>query len=240
MPAVVRADVGGASPVECRSLQADLVAAHRADFAKYRGRMDRDLINAVLSAVAASVGGRFVYSRVGEGVRQHQAKAALERLAAARVCHLVRHSAGNGLPLSAEVKERLRKALLLDVGLLHALRGTPAGQALRLAQPAVGDGPAVYYWQRVGGRPGEIDYLLEANGVVVPVEVKAGAAGSMKSLHQFMHDKGLELAVRCDPNPPSLMKVEVSTTLRQPVGYDLLSLPVYLCWNLATLCEAVS
>src|SRR5437870_2362114 len=49
--------------------------------AKYAGRMDRDILNAVLNAVAASLGRKFVHAHVGEGV----------------------HTAANGLPLGAEV-----------------------------------------------------------------------------------------------------------------------------------------
>jgi predicted AAA+ superfamily ATPase len=126
MPAVVAADVQGAQPRRCRELQRDLLATYRADFARYSGRMDRTILDRVLAAVAASIGAKFVYSRGGEGVKHHQAKRALELLADARLCHLVRHSAGDGTPLGATAKEKRRKAILLDVGLLHALVGTPA------------------------------------------------------------------------------------------------------------------
>ena len=44
---------------------------------------------------------KFVYAHVDEAVKQHQAKRALELLAAARLCHLVRYSAGTGIPLTA-------------------------------------------------------------------------------------------------------------------------------------------
>jgi uncharacterized protein len=259
MPAVVAADVAGQDAQHCRELQSDLMATFRADLAKYAGRMDRTILDAVLLAVARSVGSKFVYAQVGQGVKHHQAKAALERLAASRLCHIVPHSAANGIPLGAEVKHRLRKVVLGDVGLFHALLSTPAsvrfprldslaprvrgqladqlvGQQLRLAvdQPS-GDGPELYYWQRVGGRAGEVDYLVQLQGRILPVEVKAGAAGAMKSLHQFMHDKDLDLAVRCDANPPSQLTVDLATTQGDPVSYTLLSLPHYLVWNLGAL-----
>jgi hypothetical protein len=168
---------------------------------------------------------------------------------------MVRHSAANGLPLGAEVKDTFRRAILADVGLAHALLGTAAatafpswtdlapagrgqladqlaGQQLRLTDALTGDGPELFYWQREGGRPGEIDYLVVVEGRIVPVELKSGAAGSKKSLHQFMFDKHLDLAVRCDANPPSLMHVSVKTTRGDPVSYRLLSLPPYLLWAL--------
>jgi predicted AAA+ superfamily ATPase len=255
MPAVVAADVAGRDPRVCREIQRELVATYRADFARYSGRMDRDVLDAVLRSVAGSLGRKFVYARVGEGVKQQQAKHALELLAAARLCHLVRYSAAGGLPLGAETKDRFRKAILVDVGVLHALVGTPAaqafpswralapglrgqiadqlaGQQLRLIDSGVGDGPELFYWQREGGRPGEIDYVVQLQARRIPIELKAGAAGAMKSLHQFVFDKGLDLAVRCDANPPSLMHVNVKTTQGDVVAYRLLSLPLYLLWAL--------
>jgi hypothetical protein len=258
MPAVVAADVAGRPPEECRGLQRELIATYRADFAKYAGRMDPDVLDAVLNTVAASVGSPFVYARVGQGVKQHQAKRALELLASARLCHVVRHTAANGLPLAAEVSHRRRKAVLLDVGLLHGLLRTPArgafpsredlapalcgriadqlgAQQLRVRDTGPGDGPELYYWQREGGRPGEIDSLIVANGLIVPVELKSGAAGAMKSLHQFMFDKELDIAVRADSNPPSVLDMDLKTTRGDPVRYRLLNVPHYLLWNLDPL-----
>ena len=177
MPAVVAADAGGRDARACRELQRDLAAAFRADFAKYSGRMHPSVLDATLRAVAGSLGRKLVYARFGDGVKQHQARRALELLAGARVCHLVRHSAANGLPLGAEAKDTFRKAILADVGLAHALLGTPAatafpswtdlapavrgqladqlaGQQLRLIDALTGDGPELFYWQREAAAPG--------------------------------------------------------------------------------------
>ncbi|MBI2899703.1 MAG: AAA family ATPase [Planctomycetes bacterium] len=255
MPAVVAADVAGAPPRACRELQRDLIATFRADFAKYAGRMDREVLDHVLFAIARSLGRKFVCAHVGEGVKHHQAKRALELLAAARLCSLVSWSAATGLPLGGETKETFRKAILLDVGAFHALADTPAagrwkdlaagvrgqlaeqlvGQALRLGGEPTGDGPRLFYWQREGGRPGEIDFLIQAGGRIVPIEIKAGAAGAMKSLHQFMFDKSLSLAVRIDENPPSIAPLRVTTTQGDAVRYRLLGLPIYLAWRTAEL-----
>jgi hypothetical protein len=62
----------------------------------------------------------------------------------------------------------------------------------------------------------------------------------MKSLHQFMHDKALPLALRLDRNPPSLQAMEVSTTQSQKVAYSLLNLPHYLCAFLGEIMLRIS
>lgn len=82
---------------------------------------------------------------------------------------------------------------------------------------------------------GEVDLVLECNKRIVPVETKSGAAGAMKSLHQFMRDKSLSLAVRVDRNPPSLQNLQVKTNLGQSVEYQLLNLPHHLAWRISAL-----
>jgi len=95
--------------------------------------------------------------------------------------------------------------------------------------------PRLFYWHREGGRPGEIDYVIQLEGRVDPVEIKSGTAGAMKSLHQFMADGGLEHAVRIDRNPPSVMEVDVATTQADRARYTLLSIPPYLLHRLPEL-----
>lgn len=113
------------------------------------------------------------------------------------------------------------------------------GQALRAAGESTGDGPELFYWQREGGRPGEIDFVIQAGPTIIPIEIKAGAAGAMKSLHQFMFDKRLELAVRIDENPPAMTVLELTTTQGDAVRYTLLSLPSYLAWRATELVAQV-
>ncbi|MGE3166742.1 MAG: ATP-binding protein [Planctomycetota bacterium] len=257
MPAVVAADVDSRLPSEVRSMQSELLATFRADFAKYAGRIDRGVLDLVLSSIAGSIGSKFVYARADVGVKQHQAKRALELLTAAQLTTVVRYTAANGIPLGAEAKDTSRKAVLLDVGLLHPLLGTPAGsifpkwdalvpelrarlteqlaaQQLRLLCDPHQEA-TLYYWRREGGRPGEVDHVLQAMGRVIPLELKAGRSGAMKSLHQFMSDKRLDFAIRADRNPPSLSTVDLKTTQGDPVRYELLALPLYLLWNLEAI-----
>jgi predicted AAA+ superfamily ATPase len=135
MPEAVRTDIEGASARALREVQRDLVATYRADFAKYSGRMKSDILDATLLAVSAPIGEKFTYSRTGHGVKHQQAKKALELLSRARLCHIVRRTTANGLPLGGEVSERSCKAILGDVGVFHALVGAQrrrgSGQARR-------------------------------------------------------------------------------------------------------------
>jgi len=258
MPSIVALAVEGSTSESIRSAQRQLLATYRADFAKYSGRMTTDILDKVLVAAAHQLGQKFVYAKVAADTRHQQVRDALELLIKARVCQSVTFSAGNGIPLAAEAKDKFRKVALLDVGMLHALVDTPARPSFprlddlvpalraRIAEqltvqqlenlgPRDGDPARLFYWQREGGRPGEIDHLLQMHGRVIPLELKSGSAGSMKSLHQFAFDKRLDLAVRVDANRPSVMLVDVKTTQGNAVRYRLLSLPRYLLFNLEAI-----
>jgi predicted AAA+ superfamily ATPase len=262
MPAAVAADTDGKDAKKVRRLQSDLMSAYRDDFAKYKGRMDSRILDQVFLAAAAMLGRKFMPSRAGSGIKHHQVARAMDLLCHSRLCTRIVHSAANGIPLGGEIKGNMSKPLLLDVGLVHALLGTPAGrtfpawnklapqvrgqimeqiigQQLRALSADPDGAPRLYYWQQEGGRPGEIDFLIEVDTNILPIELKSGSAGAMKSLHQFMHDKKLNLAIRLDANPPSLQMISVKTTKGDPVRYQLLNLPHYLTWRIPDLAAAI-
>jgi len=240
-------------------LQRDLIATYRDDFNKYRGRISADLLRRVMDALPRQLGGRFVYSHVDGEAKHRELKQALELLRLARVCHRVEHTAANGLPLGAETNPGLFKVILVDVGLAAVQQGLSrldlrdldtvvwankggiaeqfVGQHLRCLSQAYED-PGLFYWQRTEGRQAEIDYVIQHGSHVVPLEVKAGKAGSMKSLHAFMQGKKLRCALRLDINPPSSQEVDVMTTTAQSVTYRLISLPLYMAESIPAVLQA--
>jgi hypothetical protein len=258
MPEVVQEWVNSINLKSCIKIQQDLLATYRDDFHKYGGETDAGMLNKILLSVAKQLGNKFMYSRVNPAKKQVGIKKALSMLCQAKVCTKVLHTTGNGLPLGAESNEKFFKALMLDIGLISVQLGLSSikhseakniifsnkgglaeqfvGQQLHTCQTPL-ESPQLFYWQRTGGRLGEIDYVTQHGNRVVPVEVKSGSAGSMKSLHQFMAEKRLNFAVRFNINQPSLENIRVKTTLAKPVSYRLLSLPVYLTERLDELIE---
>ena len=178
-------------------------------------------------------------------------------LSLAKICCKVTHAAGNGIPLGAESNEKFQKVILLDIGLVSSQLGLTntktselekllvnkgglaeqfIGQHLRILKSPVEDAQ-LFYWQRTGRKTGEIDYLIQFNNHVIPIEVKSGSTGSMKSLHQFMYEKKLKLAVRFDSNPLSSYQMKLKTTTGHNVSYQLVSIPHYLVERLDFLLE---
>jgi hypothetical protein len=258
MPEVVQEWIDNRNPASCLKLQQDLLATFRDDFHKYGGAMDARLLADIMLSASRQLGSKFVYSRVDPSLKILPVKKAFSLLCQAKVCSKVLHTTGNGLPLGAESNAKFFKSLMIDIGLVSAQLGLSAiksqdqrdlffankgglaeqfvGQQLRSSQTPTTD-PQLFYWQRTGGRLGEIDYIIQHGSRVVPVEVKSGPAGKMKSLHQFMAEKKLDLAVRCNLNLPSVEIIRVKTTLGQPVAYRLVSIPIYLTEHLPRLIE---
>ncbi len=76
----------------------------------------------------------------------------------------------------------------------------------------------------------EVNYVIALADRILPVEVKSGTSGSLKSLQQFAFNKNTELAIRFDLNPTSLQQVEHTirtATGKQQVRFTLVFLPLY-------------
>lgn len=97
------------------------------------------------------------------------------------------------------------------------------------------------YWLREGrAANAKVDYVLGLNGQILPIEVKSGAAGSLKPLHQFVGEKDVPLAVRFDTGLPSQQTIQTPVRRAQQtleVSYRLLSLPLYLVERLPELAQ---
>ena len=90
-----------------------------------------------------------------------------------------------------------------------------------------------HYWLRENKTgSAELDFLKAYQGKIIPIEVKAGGSGTLKSLHTFMAERNFSTAIRFDALPPSLQNIEVRTPVKggeiTTARYKCLSLPIYL------------
>ena len=167
----------------------------------------------------------------------------------------------NRVPLSAEIKENFFKEIFIDVGLCSASLGLSlhhinsinkitminnsaiseqvVGQLLRTINPAYIE-PALYCWHREeSASNAKIDYIIQHGNQVAPIKVKAGATGSLKSLHLFMKLKNISNAVRVNSDLPTKTDVQIAFYNENPVKYQLFSIPFYLVGRLHQLLEKI-
>lgn len=257
MPAAVSAWKTHRAPDAVNQIHLDLLATYRDDFAKYRGRLSIDHLEDIMTSVPRQLGKKFVYKHANSEISTPPLKQALDLLSKARICHRVVGVSANGLPLAAETNEKFFKVIMLDCGLcsaslglsLHQLRSISeisminsggmaeqlVGQLLRTVTPPYTP-PSAYYWRRdKKGAEAEVDYIIAHENQVIPVEVKAGKSGSLKSLHQFMQAKEKTVAIRFNSDTPSLGPVRIKEPSGSFLEYNLLSLPFYLLEQLHRL-----
>lgn len=98
--------------------------------------------------------------------------------------------------------------------------------------------PELYCWMREKSQSSaEVDYLISVAGVVVPVEVKAGKTGTLKSLHVFLREKQRDSGLRLNTDLPSLLEAETCVAGGGNRPFRLLSLPLYLVEQVSRLCR---
>lgn len=204
MPESVKTYAYSRSIVESFGVHLELVESFRQDFSKYKPHVNPDCLNAVLNGVARNVGRQIKLTGLAEGYSQPTIRKAFDLLCRARVVKKVPSASPSGLPLGATASSRKFKAILLDIGLWQYLCGMNVeteyikkdllaiyqgalaeqfvGQEMMLSQES-----DLFYWSRdAKSSTAEVDYLAVVDGNIIPIEVKSGPSGRLKSLHMLL------------------------------------------------------
>lgn len=249
LPAAVASWIESGSLEKVGQIHYNLLMTYRDDFSKYKGKLDISRLEDILMAIPRLLGKKFMYSHVNRDVNAASLKQALELLSKAKLCTPIYATSGNGIPIGSEKKENYFKVILLDVGLTSSLLGLRlhqflntsdiliinngaiaeqiTGQILRTLDPPYME-PSLYYWIREEKKSSaEIDYLIQSQMKIIPIEVKAGSSGHLKSLHVFMALKKYNIAYRINSEPASITPIDVYTQIGDTANYQLISLPFY-------------
>jgi len=251
MPEAVQASIDENSNLAGREVQRSIAATYQDDFGKYNAKLPADLIRKVFQHIPMHLGEKLKYVNIS---REYSAKVlnqAVKALIDARIALPVYHSDCSGLPLKAGRSEKVFKLFFVDVGLALYLSGTEwedlnESDALLINRGNISEQfvaqhlayrhqsleyPEIDYWLREGrSTNAEVDFVISEKGKIFPIEVKAGKAGSLRSVHQFVAQTGVARAIRFDMNLPTTQRVE--TSVRTPLGssevaFDLDSYPAY-------------
>lgn len=232
MPAVIKAFVLGADLLVCQKVIDELVTTLQDDFAKYKKKAPVTRLMEVFRSAAHQAGGKFQYSKVAQGEASHGYKVALELLIKAGLAYRVTHTSANGIPLGAQIDLKKFKVLLFDMGIHQRLLGLDLSDYMlqrpvdliskgNLAELFVGleltathdpgIRPQLFYWHREArASNAEVDYVVQRGEAILPLEVKAGTQGGMRSLFLFLEEKGVKSGVRFShENFARMDKVEV-------------------------------
>ncbi|MCM8527545.1 MAG: AAA family ATPase [Lentisphaeraceae bacterium] len=249
MPEAVQTYKDTQSFLEVDRVKQGILSTYQDDFNKYGSRIETAYIQKVFSKLPAQVGQKLKYINIDRALSSTQIKNILHLFELAKVYYPVKHSSSNGIPIRAEVNEKFQKALFLDVGLYNKACGLAYSEILEsknlnlvnkgsVTEQFIGqhllyrkeyfEDPELFYWCRQKAQSSaEVDYVITAGTKIIPVEVKTGKTGTLKSLHMFLHEKGQDLGLRFNSETPSLLEAKFS--IPNTAGtYRLLSLPHYL------------
>ena len=218
MPEIVAKYVENRDLLSAMNMLDDLLLVFHDDFAKYRKRVPLSRLAETFRSVAMQSGGKFVAAHVSRETKSTAIRDALELLVKAGLVLKTFHSSANGIPLGSEINETAFKALLADTGLHQRLLGLDLKELVSIDDAAFANKGSLaevysalqiashssmrhrselYYWHRdAPNATAEVDFVMQHGNGVLPVEVKAGLRGSMKSLRLFMAEKHIDIGVR--------------------------------------------
>jgi predicted AAA+ superfamily ATPase len=197
----------------------------------------------VLNEAPRLVGDRIKYSNIDPQSRSRDIKQALNLLKLAGIICPIYATAASGLPLGAQADEMKFKLNFLDVGLMQNACGLQTeltltkdlfqinagavteqfiGQELRAYSDSYLD-RGLFFWARdKKSSSAEVDYVVAVDSMILPVEVKAGKTGTLRSLRLFIEEKRSSFGVRFSQEKLSLHD-------------KVLTLPLYMAEQLKRL-----
>ena len=215
MPEVVYDFVQKKDFNKVREIQNNLLNYYQQDFSKHAPNILVPRLNMVWNSIPmqlAKENKKFIYGQLREGARAKDFELAIQWLEDCGLIHKVERISKPGLPLKAYMDLSAFKIYLSDVGLLSAMGG--------LSMQAIVDGNRIftefkgalteqfvlqqlisqlglhaYYYSAEKSR-GEVDFLVQGNSSIIPIEVKAEENLQAKSLKAFVEKYNPKYAVR--------------------------------------------
>jgi len=248
MPQVLQLYLEQANLLECRNAQTALLQSYYSDFGKYASRVQQQYCERVFEKVPGLISQHFKYTDIDPDLDGRSIKTAIHLLIKANILLPVYYTSAAGLPLTATRVEKKFKLLFLDLGLVQAVQAISPELLLNqelmqinqgaLAEQFVGqelltiqssnDRANLFYWQRdTRGSQAEVDYLITVGDKIVPIEVKSGKSGRLKSLHIFMKQHRTDLGIK-------LSQEEFDTSSA------IWTVPLYLIEQLPRLIEEIN
>jgi predicted AAA+ superfamily ATPase len=186
-----------------KKIQNDLLYSYEQDFKKYQPSTNSDCLLDILENATKHIGSQIIYTKLSDRFSSPTIKKGVDLLKMARLLYPVQNVGVGSLPLTASGKQF--KLFFLDVGLLlrksnleyqqlyikkelsAAFKGMLAEQFVA-QQLITQTNQHTYYWSRTeSGASSEIDFVTQQNSKIIPIEVKAGKSGTLKSLHYLLN-----------------------------------------------------
>ena len=245
MPEVVQDFINNRDYKRVREIQKTILASYENDFSKHVPANTVEKIRMLWQTIPSQLAKenkKFIYSAIKTGARAKEYELALLWLKDAGLVYQVNRIKKPDLPLIAYQDFEAFKLFVVDVGLLSALtnldvktilektqifeefKGAIAEQYVYQQLRSADDDMPIYYWSNDSSRS-EVDFVVQLDGYVIPVEVKAEKNLKAKSLKNFIQDYKSKKSVRT-----SLADYKLNDN-------NLYDIPLYAIGNIEAIVE---
>lgn len=196
------------NPASSLHVLQQIAATYRQDFEKYARKTQIKYLEQLFQQIPHLIGKDFSYREIHGEYRKRELAPALELLERANIIHCIRHSSGQGIPIGAEVDFETFKVIYLDIALCQAILGSDISiwflrplegfkNKGEIAEGFIGQELICYaspdhkaelhFWKRKKkNSSAEIDYMIQRDGLILPIEVKSGHGNTLQSLRLFL------------------------------------------------------
>ena len=245
MPEVVNTYLTTKDYSELETVYESLITGFLDDVHKYASNGQSKYLRLIIEHAPRYAGKLIKYENFADsGYHSREIKHAFSLLQAANLIQCVPGCPSRHLPLTPNLRKS-PKLLFLDVGLVNYTSGinielvqTKAIESLyqgRITEQVVGQQlqalyahkrNSFYFWYRdATGSTAEVDFILSLGQQIIPIEVKAGKAGTLRSLHACIDETQIEHTYRISSGPYS--ENRISTPVKGS-PFALTSIPFYL------------
>ncbi len=227
--------------------QTILLSTYRQDFGKYARHSQIQYVQRVFEKAPGFISEHIKYSKIDPDARAQNIKSALVLLEQAGLIYPVYNTSASGIPLISLINEKKFKILFLDIGLMTRAshlaanvmldenillvnRGAIAeqfvGQELLAYAPRIDESELFFWCREQKSSMAEVDFVITVDSQIVPIEVKAGSTGQLKSLRIFMQEKSIKMGVRVSQHSLNFHD-------------QILSVPIYMVGEIARLIKNI-
>lgn len=248
MPSAIKAYTTTENILDARNVHTNLYQSIIDDVGKYLNKSEFKYIEAVLDGVPYLTGTRITFENFNNsGFKSREIKNALTILGKAFLVFLSYPTTSIALPLTANTR-KAPKVFLFDIGIMNSRFGAPLHfditktdcgirgaiseqfvfQELLSSSYIIPDIP-LFWTRQTSNSNAEVDFCIAHDDLMIPIEVKSGANGKLRSLGMFSLLSNQKQCVRLHNAPPS---VQQNVATGSGDLFTLINLPLYYAGNI--------
>lgn len=229
------------------NLYSSIIESYKADIEKYsKNATQKAILRHIMDTAPFEIDNRVKFNNFGNSsFKSREVKKAFNELEKAKILELIYPTTNVSVPAVPNF-DKSPRLQFLDVGLvnfqlglhkelltLHDLNNSSRGKLVQqiliqeIKSKTYLPTQKLHFWVRdENGTSSEVDLVFPYKNLLIPIEVKSGATGKLRSLHEFMDRCDHTFAVRFYAG-----KISIDTLkTRKGKDYQLLNLPYFLAY----------